>query len=114
MRCTRLMTSKIMFVDDDLNISKVTSIYLQKAGYEVVSASDGEQALQIFEHTNVDAIILDLMLPKVDGMKVCEKIRSVSTTPIIMLTAKGQTTDKIEGLQLGADDYMLNRLTPMN
>jgi DNA-binding response OmpR family regulator len=106
------MTTKIMMVDDDLNICKVTSIYLQKAGYEVVFAYDGEQALQLFDNTKVDAIILDLMLPKVDGMEVCETIRQASTVPIIMLTAKGQTTDKIEGLQLGADDYIVKPFDP--
>jgi DNA-binding response OmpR family regulator len=106
------MTTKIMMVDDDLNICKVTSIYLQKAGYEVVVAYDGEQALKLFDTTKVDAIILDLMLPKVNGMQVCEKIRRASTVPIIMLTAKGQTTDKIEGLQLGADDYIVKPFDP--
>jgi DNA-binding response OmpR family regulator len=106
------MTTKIMMVDDDLNICKVTSIYLQKAGYEVVFAYDGEQALRLFEQTKVDAIILDLMLPIMDGRKVCETIRRVSTVPIIMLTAKGQQTDKIEGLQLGADDYIVKPFDP--
>lgn len=101
-----------MMVDDDLNICKVTSIYLQKAGYEVVSAYDGEQALKLFDTTKLDAIILDLMLPKIDGMKVCQTIRQTSTVPIIMLTAKGQTTDKIEGLQLGADDYIVKPFDP--
>lgn len=106
------MTKKILLVDDDLNICKVTSIYLQKAGYEIELAYDGEQALRLFEQTKIDAIILDIMLPKLDGMKVCENIRSVSSVPIIMLTAKGQTTDKIEGLQLGADDYMVKPFDP--
>lgn len=106
------MTTKIMMVDDDLNICRVTSIYLQKAGYEVVFAYDGDQALKLFDTTKVDAIILDLMLPKVDGMKVCEKIRQASPVPIIMLTAKGQTTDKIDGLQLGADDYIVKPFDP--
>lgn len=101
-----------MMVDDDLNICKVTSIYLQKAGYEVVFAYDGEQALRLFEQIKVDAIILDLMLPIIDGMKVCETIRQASTVPIIMLTAKGQQTDKIEGLQLGADDYIVKPFDP--
>lgn len=106
------MTTKIMMVDDDLNICRVTSIYLQKAGYEVVFAYDGDQALKLFDTSKVDAIILDLMLPKVDGMKVCEKIRQASPVPIIMLTAKGQTTDKIDGLQLGADDYIVKPFDP--
>jgi DNA-binding response OmpR family regulator len=106
------MTTKLMMVDDDLNICKVTSIYLQKAGYEVVFAYDGEQALRLFEQTKIDAIILDLMLPIIDGRKVCETIRRVSTVPIIMLTAKGQQTDKIEGLQLGADDYIVKPFDP--
>lgn len=101
-----------MMVDDDLNICRVTSIYLQKAGYEVVFAYDGDQALKLFDTSKVDAIILDLMLPKVDGMKVCEKIRQASPVPIIMLTAKGQTTDKIDGLQLGADDYIVKPFDP--
>jgi DNA-binding response OmpR family regulator len=101
-----------MMVDDDLNICKVTSIYLQKAGFEVVFAYDGEEALHLFEKVKVDGVILDLMLPKVDGLKVCEEIRSNSSVPIIMLTAKGQMADKIEGLQLGADDYIVKPFDP--
>lgn len=106
------MTRKIMLVDDDPSISKVTSIYLKKAGFETEFAFDGEQALQLFEETSIDAIILDLMLPKIDGFKVCEEIRKVSSVPIIMLTAKSQTTDKIDGLGLGADDYMVKPFDP--
>jgi DNA-binding response OmpR family regulator len=111
MRSTK-MTRKIMLVDDDPNICKVTSIYLKKAGFEIELANDGEKALQLFYEKKVDAIILDIMLPLVDGWKVCETIRRESNVPIIMLTARGQTSDKIEGLQLGADDYMVKPFDP--
>jgi DNA-binding response OmpR family regulator len=106
------MTKTIMFVDDDQNISRVTGIYLQKAGYQVQFATDGQEALRLFQTRPIDAIILDLMLPKLDGMSVCEKIRQKSNVPIIMLTAKGQTSDKIEGLKIGADDYMVKPFDP--
>ncbi|MHC0037589.1 response regulator transcription factor [Pseudoneobacillus sp. C159] len=106
------MTKTIMFVDDDYNISKVTGIYLKKAGYQVQFAYDGEEALDVFQTRPPDAIILDLMLPKLDGMAVCEKIRRTSQVPIIMLTAKGQTADKIEGLKIGADDYVVKPFDP--
>jgi DNA-binding response OmpR family regulator len=106
------MSKKIMLVDDDLNICRVTSIYLKKAGYEVIMAHDGEEALFLFNQGKIDAIILDIMLPKLNGMEVCEKIRKISSVPVIMLTAKGQTTDKIEGLQLGADDYIVKPFDP--
>jgi DNA-binding response OmpR family regulator len=106
------MNKKIMLVDDDLNICRVTSIYLKKAGYDIVLAHDGEEALQQFNQLKLDAIILDLMLPKLNGMEVCEKIRRISSVPVIMLTAKGQTSDKIEGLQLGADDYIVKPFDP--
>jgi DNA-binding response OmpR family regulator len=106
------MKRNILLVDDDLNICKITSIYLKKAGFEVELAYDGEQALQLFEEKKVDAILLDLMLPKLDGWKVCERIRKISSVPIIMLTARGQTADKIEGLELGADDYLVKPFDP--
>lgn len=106
------MPRKILLVDDDLNICKVTSLYLKKAGFDIVTAYDGEQALGQFEANKVDAIILDIMLPKLDGRKVCEKIRTISSVPIIMLTARGQVVDRIEGLQLGADDYIVKPFDP--
>jgi DNA-binding response OmpR family regulator len=106
------MPRKILLVDDDLNICKVTSLYLKKAGFDIVTAYDGEQAIGEFNAHKVDAIILDIMLPKMDGRRVCEKIRTVSSVPIIMLTARGQVVDRIEGLQLGADDYIVKPFDP--
>jgi DNA-binding response OmpR family regulator len=106
------MPRKILLVDDDLNICKVTSLYLKRAGFDIVTAYDGEQAIGQFQAHKVDAIILDIMLPKLDGRKVCEKIRTVSSVPIIMLTARGQVVDRIEGLQLGADDYIVKPFDP--
>jgi DNA-binding response OmpR family regulator len=106
------MPRKILLVDDDLNICKVTSLYLKRAGFEIVTAYDGEQAIGQFQAHKVDAIILDIMLPKLDGRQVCEKIRTISSVPIIMLTARGQVVDRIEGLQLGADDYIVKPFDP--
>lgn len=97
---------KILVVDDEQNILDVVKAYLEKEGFEVLSAMDGEAALHIFNNETVHLIVLDLMLPKISGEKVCSIIRSISTVPIIMLTAKAEEDDKIVGISIGADDYL--------
>lgn len=98
---------KILIVDDDTNIAELISLYLTKECYEVQIVEDGEQALQVFDTFQPNLILLDLMLPGIDGYQVCREIRSRSNTPIIMLSAKGEVFDKVLGLELGADDYMI-------
>lgn len=97
---------KILIVDDDENICELLRLYLEKDGFDTAVANDGEDALKSAEHYSPDLILLDIMLPKLDGWQVCREIRKNSDTPIIMLTAKGETFDKILGLELGADDYI--------
>lgn len=97
---------KILIVDDDENICELLRLYLEKDGFLTVVANDGEQAVEYNEKYNPDLILLDIMLPKLDGWQVCREIRKTSNVPIIMLTAKGETFDKILGLELGADDYI--------
>nr|WP_257676109.1 response regulator transcription factor [Clostridium felsineum] len=96
----------MLVVDDEEKILSVVKAYLEKEGFEVLTAKDGEEAIDIFEKEHIHLIILDLMLPKISGEKVCAKIRSVSSVPIIMLTAKIEEDNKIEGLSMGADDYV--------
>lgn len=102
-----MSTGKIMIVDDDLNICELLRLYIEKEGFSVVTANDGEAALKSFDKENPDLILLDIMLPKLDGWQVCREIRKTSQCPIIMLTAKGEVFDKVLGLELGADDYMV-------
>ncbi len=98
---------KILIADDDSNISELISLYLMKEGYDTQKARDGKEALKLFQSYNPDLIILDIMMPEMDGYEVCREIRKTAATPIIMLTAKGETFDKVLGLELGADDYMV-------
>ncbi|MBQ7875699.1 MAG: response regulator transcription factor [Clostridia bacterium] len=98
---------KIMIVDDDANICELVRLYLEKEGYETVICLDGEKALEEFEKNRADLAVLDIMMPKVDGITVCREIRKTSDMPVIMLTAKGETFDKVLGLELGADDYIV-------
>lgn len=98
---------KILVADDDNNISELIRIYLEKEGYTVITASDGEEAVQTFAAEQPDMVLLDVMMPKLDGWQVCREIRQKGNTPIIMVTAKGETFDKVLGLELGADDYMV-------
>lgn len=100
------MKQKILVVDDDLNICELLRLYLEKEGFETVVANDGEQAVEYAVKYSPDLILLDIMLPKLDGWQVCREVRKTLDTPIIMLTAKGETFDKILGLELGADDYV--------
>lgn len=97
---------KVLVVDDEQKILNVIEAYLTKEGFEVITAADGEEALKKFENELIHLIILDLMLPKISGEKVCSKIRATSSVPIIMLTAKTEEDQKIEGLAIGADDYI--------
>ncbi|MBR4282938.1 MAG: response regulator transcription factor [Clostridia bacterium] len=101
------MAQKILVVDDDLNISDLLRMYLEKSGYEVVIANDGRRALECFAEHSPNLVLLDVMLPKLDGWQVCREIRQTSDTPIIMLTAKGEAFDKVFGFELGADDYVV-------
>ena len=97
---------KILIVDDDANICELLRLYLEKDGFDTLVAEDGERAVKEAERYSPDLILLDIMLPKLDGWQVCREIRKKSDVPIIMLTAKGETFDKILGLELGADDYI--------
>jgi len=103
---------KILVVDDDTNICELLRLYLEKEGYNVILAHDGEEALKKFDVLHPEMILLDIMLPTLDGWQVCREIRKKSQVPIIMLTAKGETFDKVLGLELGADDYVVKPFDP--
>lgn len=98
---------KILIVDDDVNIAELISLYLTKECYDTQMVHDGEEALQLYEQYAPNLILLDLMLPGIDGYQVCREIRTKSNVPIIMLSAKGEIFDKVLGLELGADDYIM-------
>jgi len=100
------MNSKILIVDDEKNIVELIRLYLEKEGYRTVCAYDGDEAMNMFRLHNPTMVILDIMLPGMDGWQVCKEIRKSADTPIIMLTAKSDTFDKVLGLELGADDYI--------
>ena len=97
----------ILIADDDANICELVRLYLEKEGFETVVCFNGERALEIFRSGGIDLAILDIMMPKVDGVSVCREIRKESQAPVIMLTAKGETFDKVLCLELGADDYVV-------
>jgi DNA-binding response OmpR family regulator len=99
-------SARILLVDDEQSIQTLLSYPLRKDGYHVTSALDGSEALQRFDEGRFDLVVLDLMLPQLDGVEVCRRLRSRSQVPIIMLTAKGSETDKVAGLEVGADDYI--------
>ena len=98
---------RILIVDDDKNICELLRLYLEKEGYETYLAHDGESAIAVHDEMDVDLVLLDVMMPRVDGWEACRRIRAKGNTPIIMLTAKGETFDKVLGLELGADDYVV-------
>ena len=100
------MAKRILLVDDEPTMLKGLKYSLEQDGYEILTAQDGEEALSVFFDNEVDLVLLDVMLPKMDGIQVCQRIREQSNVPIIMLTAKGEDMDKILGLEYGADDYM--------
>jgi DNA-binding response OmpR family regulator len=99
-------TPRILLVDDEQSIQTLLSFPLRKDGYEVVQATDGREALARFGETTFDLVVLDVMLPRLDGLEVCRRMRARSSVPIIMLTAKAEEIDKVLGLELGADDYI--------
>lgn len=103
---------KILVVDDDQHIAELISLYLMKDGYDTKEVYDGKEALQEMAQYQPDLILLDLMLPGMDGYQVCAEVRKISKIPIIMLTAKGETFDKVLGLELGADDYIVKPFDP--
>ena len=102
-----MASGKILIVDDDKNICELLRLYIEKEGYTVSIANDGKSALEMFDICGPDLVLLDIMLPLLDGWQVCREIRKQSQCPIIMLTAKGEVFDKVLGLELGADDYIV-------
>jgi DNA-binding response OmpR family regulator len=106
------MSQKILVVDDELDIVKVVRAYLEQSGFRVITAADGEQALVTFRHEKPDLIVLDLNLPKLNGLDVCRTIRRDSNVPIIMLTARVEEADRLIGLEIGADDYIVKPFSP--
>lgn len=106
------MAFTVLVVDDDKNICELLRLYLEKEGYAVHLAHDGKAALTAFSEQQPDFILLDIMLPFMDGWQVCKEIRKTSAVPIVMLTAKGETADTITGLELGADDYVVKPFDP--
>lgn len=106
------MADKILVVDDELKMVKLVRTYLEGAGFQVVVAYDGQEALTVFRHEQPDLIVLDLMLPQIDGLDVARTIRRTSDVPIIMLTARAEEADRLVGLELGADDYVVKPFSP--
>ena len=102
-----MLDSKILVVDDDPNISDLLKMYFENEGYEVKVANDGAEGINFFKMYEPDLVLLDIMLPKKDGWQVCREIREISSKPIIMITAKGEVFDKVLGLELGADDFVV-------
>ena len=102
-----MLKQKVLIVDDDENIAELISLYLEKEQYDTETAGSGEEALQIIEVYNPDLILLDIMLPGIDGYETCQQIRKKMDVPIIMLSAKGEVFDKVLGLKMGADDYIV-------
>jgi two-component system response regulator ResD len=107
-----LMAARVLVVDDERVVTEVVGRYLQREGYEVSLASNGDEALRLAQEWSPDLIVLDLMLPIVDGLGVCRQLRHDSQVPIIMLTARGEETDRVVGLELGADDYIVKPFSP--
>ncbi len=101
------MTKKVLVIEDDSNIAELLRLYLEKDGFEVTIADNGGKGVSEFERLNPELVLLDIMLPVMDGWAVCREIRNLSKVPIIMLTAKGETFDKVSGLEMGADDYIV-------
>ncbi len=108
----RDQAAKILVVDDEPSIREVVGLYLRKDGHTVIPAADGEEALELYRETHPDLVVLDLMLPKVSGVEVCRKIQSERRVPLIMLTSKSEEEDRIVGLGLGADDYVVKPFSP--
>src|SRR5689334_19789895 len=103
---------KILVIEDEANIVQIIRLYLEQAGYTVLSAGDGIAGLELHAREHPDLVILDLMLPGLDGMEVCRRIRAWASTPILMLTARQGEEDRIMGLEMGADDYLIKPFSP--
>lgn len=104
--------TKILIVDDDVHIAELISLYLNKEGYETKEVYSGDKAIKTFLSFAPNLVLLDIMLPELNGYDVCKEIRKISNIPIVMLTAKGETFDKVLGLELGADDYIVKPFEP--
>lgn len=107
------MNSKILIVDDEKEIRDLIEIYIKNEGYSVVTVRNGKEALAIINKEDIQLIILDIMMPEMDGMEVCQKVRETSTIPILMLSAKSEDMDKIQGIMTGADDYLTKPFNPL-
>ena len=107
-----MANEKILVVDDDTNICELLRLYLTKEGYQVTVANDGEEGLEKFNQVKPDMVLLDVMMPGLDGLEVCRRIRAAGNTPVMMLTAKGETDDRITGFNAGADDYLPKPFDP--
>ena len=107
-----MTNNKVLIADDDQHIAELIKVYFEKDGFSTVIANDGKKAVELFKSEAPAIVILDVMMPEMDGWQVCREIRRVSNIPIIMLTAKGETFDKVLGLELGADDYMVKPFEP--
>lgn len=107
------MVNKILVVDDEKEIRNLIEIYLKNEGYDVIKARDGEEALEILEKEDIHLIILDIMMPKIDGIEVCKRVRENLNIPILMLSAKSEDMDKIQGIMTGADDYLTKPFNPL-
>ncbi|MBS4175315.1 response regulator transcription factor [Bacillus sp. FJAT-49736] len=105
--------TKVMVVDDDPHIRELVALFLKKEGLKIYEASDGVQALQILEVVKIELVVLDIMMPNMDGWELCKELREYYDIPILMLTAKGETTQKIKGFELGADDYLVKPFEPL-
>ncbi|UXU82614.1 response regulator transcription factor [Mammaliicoccus sciuri] len=106
------MTDRILVVDDEDRIRKLVKMYLEREGYETDEADNGQVALDKALNEDYDCILLDLMLPEIDGIEVCKRVRETKSTPIIMLTAKGEENNRVEGFEIGADDYIVKPFSP--
>lgn len=106
------MDKKILLVEDDMRIREIVSDYFLAEGFEILQAEDGKSALEIFENDSIDLVILDIMIPDIDGWSVCKRIRKISDVPVIMLTARADEEDKLLGYEMGADDYVTKPFSP--
>ncbi len=106
------MSERILIVDDEERIRKLLNMYLAREGYEITEADNGEDALELALEQNFHCILLDLMMPKMDGIEVAKRLRTQKSTPVIMLTAKGEENNRVEGFEVGADDYIVKPFSP--
>ncbi|WP_308639354.1 response regulator transcription factor [Paenibacillus silvisoli] len=105
--------TKLLIVDDDPYIRELVSLLLAREGFEIVEAADGQEALAVLEHTQVQLAIIDVMMPNMDGWELCKELRDAAELPVLMLTAKGETSQKVKGFELGADDYLVKPFEPL-